>query len=84
MKKARCVAPSGRVIHARMATTENAPPREYPDELSMCCGKKKCPKIRLLSDGSVEISDPDVGAAPVVLDAERAGIVRAWLAEREF
>jgi len=28
-------------------------------EETMCCGYKRCPKIRIFEDGSVEISDDD-------------------------
>jgi hypothetical protein len=28
-------------------------------EVTMCCGYKKCPTVRQLSDGSVELSDDD-------------------------
>jgi hypothetical protein len=32
---------------------------------TMCCGYKRCPKIRLFEDGSVELTDDDAEAGSV-------------------
>ena len=34
-------------------------------EETMCCSFKRCPKVKLLDDGSMEISDDDVEAGSV-------------------
>lgn len=33
--------------------------RNVIHEETMCCGYKRCPKIKVFDDGSVEISDDD-------------------------
>jgi hypothetical protein len=32
---------------------------------TMCCGYKRCPTVRLLDDGSIEISDDDTETGSV-------------------
>jgi hypothetical protein len=40
-------------------------PRKVIFEETMCCGYKRCPKVRVFSDGSVELSDDDARAGSV-------------------
>lgn len=37
-------------------------------EETMCCGYKKCPKIKIFEDGSIELSDddPETGSVGVI------------------
>ena len=51
----------------------------------MCCGYKKCPKVQIFDDGSVELTDndPEIGSVGTVkLRPEVAGRLVALLAER--
>jgi hypothetical protein len=34
-------------------------------EETMCCGYKRCPTVRVFSDGSIEIADDDARAGSV-------------------
>lgn len=38
---------------------------------TMCCGSRKCPTVKVFDDGSIEISDDDIGATPVKLNPEQ-------------
>ena len=39
--------------------------RKVIHEETMCCGYKKCPRVRVFSDGSIEVSDDDSSAGSV-------------------
>lgn len=54
------------------------------EEFLMCCGKGKCPRVKLFSDGSVAVDDPDAGVAPVLFTAEQAKQLRAELERRGY
>lgn len=54
------------------------------EELLMCCGKGKCPRVKLFSDGSVHVDDPDAGGVPVLFTAEQAKQLREELERRGY
>jgi len=39
--------------------------REIVLEETMCCGYKKCPTLRVYSDGSVELTDDDTASGSI-------------------
>jgi hypothetical protein len=49
----------------RATTAEIRDPRKVVREETMCCGYKKCPRVRQFADGSVEISDDDIEGSSV-------------------
>lgn len=65
-----------------MSERETAAVPTVVDELDLCCKGKKCPKIRLLSTGEVEVFDAEAGGAPVRFTAEQASALRAFLVRR--
>lgn len=40
-------------------------PRNVYSEIMSCCGYRRCPEVKLFSDGSVELSDDDPEAGSV-------------------
>lgn len=63
-----------------MAKTEDT----ARDELSFCCGGKKCPVFTVENDG-VRINDAELlGDNSIELTAEQATSLRAWLESRGF
>lgn len=54
-------------------------------ELDFCkCGKGKCPKIKLLESGGIQVSDDDAGAKPVELTPAQASELKEWLSKHGF
>jgi len=35
------------------------PVKKVVDEIEMCCGWKRCPRVRVYEDGSVDMTDDD-------------------------
>jgi len=56
---------------------------ELPDTYEMCCGKQKCPAIRLREDGSVLVFDTGHDAE-IAFDAEQASELKKWLEQKGF
>lgn len=52
---------------------------------TMCCGHRKCPTVKIFDDGSMEISDSNIGAPPVKFTPEQAArLVELVREQKEF
>lgn len=50
--------------------------RKVIHEETMCCGYKNCPRVRVFSDGSIEVSDDDKRAGSVGTVKMKPRVVR--------